>query len=266
MAQLRGATASLRSPAAAEMVGEVLAPGCQGGSPQDVATIVAQRFRSRVPQAWTTAELWRWRNTLSFAWQNEHNISTCFTCEMLAALAEIRRPLCNWTPKTRFLHILDSQVVYHILAKGRAYGKRLIWLARRVNSVRHGTLLIRPLDALLPTIMASKLHWAEHQIPCQLSRMPITVKELDFALSEFMNESFQKGDSPGYAGAAVSALKSFLPRLRLRLYTTTQLYSNWVKVYKPCRATPLTKPRRVWFSLLGSSVWLLPFLFNSFSS
>ena len=74
--------------------------------------------------------------------------------------------------------------------------------------------------------------------------MPITVKELDFALSEFMNESFQTGDSPGYAGAAVSALKSFLPRLRLRLYTATQLYSKWVKVYKPFRATPLTKPWR----------------------
>ena len=39
--------------------------------------------------------------------------------------------------------------------------------------------------------------------------------------------------------AAVSALKRFLPRLRSRLYTATQLYSNWIKVYKPCRATPI---------------------------
>ena len=66
MVQLRGATASLRSLAAAEMVGEVLAPGSQGASPQDVATIVAQRFGSRVPQAWTTrGSCPTWRTTSS---------------------------------------------------------------------------------------------------------------------------------------------------------------------------------------------------------
>ena len=47
------------------------------------------------------AHLWRWRNTLSFAWQNEDNITTL---EMLAALAEIRRRARQLgTQGTRFL-------------------------------------------------------------------------------------------------------------------------------------------------------------------
>ena len=49
------------------------------------------------------AHLWRWRNTLSFAWQNEDNITTL---EMLAALAEIRRRARQFgTQGTKFFHV-----------------------------------------------------------------------------------------------------------------------------------------------------------------
>ena len=75
-------------------------------------------------------------NTLSFAWQNEDNITTL---EMLAALAEIRcRARQLGTQRTRFFHVLDSQVVYHIMAKGRAHSKRLNRLARRMMAVQLG--------------------------------------------------------------------------------------------------------------------------------
>eukprot|EP00439_Symbiodinium_sp_Y106_P068932 s312_g11.t2 len=82
------------------------------------------------------AHLWRWRNTLSFAWQNEDNITTL---EMLAALAEIRRRARQLgTQGTRFFHVLDSQVKYHIMAKERAHSKRLNRLARRMMAVQLG--------------------------------------------------------------------------------------------------------------------------------
>ena len=121
---------------------------------------------------------------------------------------------------------------------------------------RGTSLILRP--AGLHLTMAPKLHLrfqglnvksranyrrALHRFFAFLKReglcIPDSVRDLDSYLGEFMNESFQEGDSPGYAGAAVSALKRFLPRLRSRLYTATQRYSNWIRVYKPCRATPI---------------------------
>ena len=72
--------------------------------------------------------------------------------------------------------------------------------------------------------------------------MPASVTELDPALADFMNESFQEGDSPGYAGAAVLAPKRFLPDCgRFTMPPSPQLYPNWIKVYKPCRVTPVSR-------------------------
>ena len=99
MAQLRGAAAKLRSPAEAEAAAEVIAPLAQEilEDPQGHLKKMLSRghYRLMAPgepdnlkMAPYPAHLWRWRNTLSFAWQNEDNITTL---EMLAALAEIRR-------------------------------------------------------------------------------------------------------------------------------------------------------------------------------
>lgn len=69
--------------------------------------------------------------------------------------------------------------------------------------------------------------------------MPSNSAYLDAALGEFLNEVFQEGDSPATAGSAISALKRFLPKLRLKLPTAAQYYSNWIRVYRPNRAAPI---------------------------
>ena len=152
MAQLRGAAAKLRSPADAEAAAEIIAPLAQEilEDPQGHLRKMLSRGHYRGTEVRLMApgepdnlkmvpypaHLWRWRNTLSFAWQNEDNITTL---EMLAALAEIRRRARQLgTQRTRFFHVLDSQVVYHIMAKGRAHSKRLNRLARRMMAVQLG--------------------------------------------------------------------------------------------------------------------------------
>ncbi|CAE7205793.1 unnamed protein product [Symbiodinium sp. CCMP2592] len=158
MAQLRGASSSLRSPAAAEAASEVIAPIAReiledplehlrrmlsrGHYQGTEVRLMAPSEPDNLKMVPYPAHLWRWRNTLSFAWHNEDNITTL---EMLAALAEIRRRARQLnTQGTRFFHILDSQVVYHIMAKGRAHSKRLNRLARRMMAV----LLAAQLQAL----------------------------------------------------------------------------------------------------------------------
>ena len=152
MAQLRGAAAKLRSPAEAEAAAEIIAPLAQeiledpqghlrkmlgrGHYRGTEVRLMAPGEPDNLKMVPYPAHLWRWRNTLSFAWQNEDNITAL---EMLAALAEIRRRARQLgTQGTRFFHVLDSQVVYHIMAKGRAHGKRLNRLARRIMAVQLG--------------------------------------------------------------------------------------------------------------------------------
>ena len=65
------------------------------------------------------------------AWQNQGRVSTL---EILAALAEFRCR-ADGTQRTKLLHILDSQVVYQVVAKGSASSKRLNRLARLVMAV-----------------------------------------------------------------------------------------------------------------------------------
>ena len=62
---------------------------------------------------------------------------------------------------------------------------------------------------------------------------------LDQLLAEFINELFQEGESPGQAGCALSGLKRFIPRLRGKLPTSQQFYSNWVRVHTPVRTPPI---------------------------
>ena len=136
MAQLRGAAAKLRSPAEAEAAADPQTPAQRGHYRGTEVRLMAPGEPDNLKVVPYPAHLWRWRNTLSFAWQNEDKITTS---EMLAALAEIRRHVRQLgTQGTRFFHVLDSQVVYHIMAKGRAHSKRLNRLARRMMAVQLG--------------------------------------------------------------------------------------------------------------------------------
>ncbi|CAJ1394674.1 unnamed protein product [Effrenium voratum] len=150
MVQLRGACNSLRSPAAAEQAVSAILPLAEELllSPSDHLKRLLSRghyrgteVRLQAPDDDSTlrtvpypAHLWRWRTTLSFAWSHEDHINTL---EMAAALAEIRRRARQTESQgCRFFLVLDSQVVYHVLAKGRSSSKRLNRLARRVMAVQ----------------------------------------------------------------------------------------------------------------------------------
>ena len=150
MVQLRGACNSLRSPAAAEQAVSAILPLAEELllCPSDHLKRLLSRghyrgteVRLQAPDDDSTlrtvpypAHLWRWRTTLSFAWSHEDHINTL---EMAAALAEIRRRARQTESQgCRFFLVLDSQVVYHVLAKGRSSSKRLNRLARRVMAVQ----------------------------------------------------------------------------------------------------------------------------------
>ncbi|CAE7762207.1 unnamed protein product [Symbiodinium sp. CCMP2592] len=203
MAQLRGASSSLRSPAAAEAASEVIAPIAReiledplehlrrmlsrGHYRGTEVRLMAPYEPDNLKMVPYPAHLWRWRNTLSFAWHNEDNITTL---EMLAALAE---------------------VVYHIKGQGTQQAVEQVGSTDDGGSAGGSTANAGAMDHF-------GVELCRYCVQEDLE-LPNSVKALDSALGEFMNESFQEGDSPG-------------------LYTATQLYSNWMKVYKPATPVP----------------------------
>ena len=68
--------------------------------------------------------------------------------------------------------------------------------------------------------------------------LPPSFEQLDYQLSEFINELFQEGDTLSLAGWTISGLKRFFPRCKPQLLTAQQLYKNWCRSHVPQRATP----------------------------
>ena len=77
--------------------------------------------------------MWVWKTILSYKWREEQHINVL---EISAFLVELRRRTRG--PRStgfRFINVTDSQVMYHVLTKGRSSSPRLNRLARRIASL-----------------------------------------------------------------------------------------------------------------------------------
>lgn len=72
--------------------------------------------------------------------------------------------------------------------------------------------------------------------PATFGELPPSFEQLDYQLSEFINELFQEGDTLSLAGWTISGLKRFFPRCKPQLLTAQQLYKNWCRSHVPQRA------------------------------
>ena len=201
------------------------------------------------------AHLWRWRNTLSFAWQNEDNITTSGDVGGLGRdqtpCAAVRHPGYQILPSSGF----RSGVPHHGERGRQTASDSTGWLEGRwlfslgVNCkpwrsgpFKRGTSLTLHPEGLHPT-MAPKLHVRFQGLNTKsranyrrallrffafLKRenlcIPNSVSELDRTLGEFMNESFQEGDSPGIRWSRCFGSQKISPptAVETRLYTATQ--------------------------------------------
>lgn len=77
--------------------------------------------------------MWVWRTILSYKWKEEQHINVL---EVSAFLVELRRRTRG--PHSlgfRFINVTDSQVMFHVLTKGRSSSPRLNRLARRITAL-----------------------------------------------------------------------------------------------------------------------------------
>lgn len=99
--------------------------------------------------------MWLWKTVLSYKWKNEQHINVL---EVSAFLVELRRRTRG--PRStgfKFINVTDSQVMFHVLTKGRSSSPRLNRLARRISAL---SLMGRVYAFHLWTI--SKWNFADH--------------------------------------------------------------------------------------------------------
>ena len=108
----------------------------RSGGGTDVRLDVGVPFRAKAwPRAGISPAAWSWRIVVGFPWQT-HRAEHINLLELRAVLStyrwRLRRPSAVGT---RFLHLVDSQVVASILAKGRSGSWALRATLRRINAV-----------------------------------------------------------------------------------------------------------------------------------
>ena len=96
---------------------------------QSEETLKYQRLRASLP-----AKLWKWKDICGWTWKNpQEHINGL---ELRAVLTSIRwRLLKKGAVKKRFIHLVDSLVCLHCLARGRSSSKKLKRTLLRINSL-----------------------------------------------------------------------------------------------------------------------------------
>ena len=86
------------------------------------------RLRSSVP-----AKLWRWKAVCGWKWTGEKEHINCL--ELRAVLTTVRWRIEKMRRvHSKFIHLVDSQVVLHALARGRSSSRKLRRTLLRINS------------------------------------------------------------------------------------------------------------------------------------
>ena len=97
---------------------------------------------------------WLWRETLSFKWKAEAHINVL---EAQALLSHVRRMLREGTFRScRVLIVIDSQVLYFALGKGRSPSTQLNRVLRRLMAMELAADV-----ALFPVWTISPWNWAD---------------------------------------------------------------------------------------------------------
>ena len=86
------------------------------------------RLRASVP-----ARLWKWRVVAGWKWSSKEHINSL---ELRATLTALKwRVQYRGQLRHRFLHLVDSLVVLHCLARGRSSSKKLRSSLSRINAL-----------------------------------------------------------------------------------------------------------------------------------
>ncbi|CAK8997379.1 Uncharacterized protein SCF082_LOCUS5191 [Durusdinium trenchii] len=194
---------------------------------------------------------WLWRDVLSFRWRQEGHINEL---EFQAFLAHIRRVLREPDMRhKRVFVVVDSQVLYYALGKGRSPSTRLNRVLRRLvmpkapQTLRYAGLAKKTVAAYRRALSAFFSYLEDEEI-----EMPSKFHHLDRLIAQYL-ESLYLDDTPiSYAGHLLSAFRRFVPQSRFKIPIAKQWFSNWTSEHVPRQAIPM--PANVVLALAGAAL------------
>ena len=211
--------------------------------------LLFQEIQEEVPYP---AYRWYFKKVFSFKWKADLHINEG-ELNAFIAMAE-RRGAHSKKHGTRYLAILDSRVIRGALGKGRSSSRPLnrglkkvaalmiasdafpllAWTITKRTHLKFAGLQRRSLAAY--NLALKRFMSFARKSPNKLR----SAKDLDFTLAEYLNSMYQEGDPVSSGGHTLSAIKRFLPDLRLSLPISSQYHRNWQRTHRPIRAVPIS--------------------------
>eukprot|EP00435_Cladocopium_sp_Y103_P027386 s51_g6.t1 len=191
---------------------------------------------------------WLWRDTLSFRWKQEAHINEL---ETQAMIAHVRRMLREPdVQQVRLMVVVDSQVLFFAVGKGRSPSKRINRLLKRLAALQLlGDLYVMPIWTLsYQRALMQFFEWLDEED----EPIPKRHSHLDRLLSQYFEHLWLDDVNITYAGHVLSAIRRFCPQLKFRLPIARQFFSNWKSVHVTKQAVPL--PATVALALAGVAV------------
>eukprot|EP00438_Fugacium_kawagutii_P003576 Skav222553 [mRNA] locus=scaffold2837:372454:374148:- [translate_table: standard] len=177
------------------------------------------------------------RKAMAYRWKQDAHINEL---ETQALVAHVRRLLKETAvSQIRVFVVIDSQVLFYCLGKGRSASKRLNRLLKRLASLElAGDLFV----GLKPRTLKSYrqalrrfFDWLE----AEEIDIPGKPSDLDELLASFLEHLWLDDINVTYAGHTLSAFRRFYPQLRFKLPVSRQFFSNWKSVHVTKQAIPL---------------------------
>eukprot|EP00435_Cladocopium_sp_Y103_P039867 s1146_g10.t1 len=188
---------------------------------------------------------WLWRKTLAFMWRQDAHFNEL---EGLALVAHLRRLLKEKdVKKMRLMIVVDSQVLFYAIVKGRDPSMRINRLLKKLMALQlFCDVYVFPVWTLsYKAALKNFFDWLDDEdLP-----LPSTSRQLDESLAAFLEHLWLDDISITYAGHTLSALRRFYPQLRCKLPVARQFFSNWKSVHTPKQAVPM--PASVALALAG---------------
>ena len=233
-------------------------PGC-------VKLDVGIPFRTRAwPRSGIRSRLFHWRIIHGYRWKFDSHINLLELQAVVNALQWRLRSVSRF--RHRVLHLVDSQVVASIVAKGRTSSFRLRKAVDKLSSIAGGVQLAigyvaseeNPAD--IPSMgkttkKQGEAHRQERKRQRAGQRYQLAVRrilrfwkecrrpstswdDVDMATAQWLEHIFSEGYPKGYGSDGLAALRHFLPELAGKLRHSWRLLKSWQKVEPPCRALP----------------------------
>eukprot|EP00438_Fugacium_kawagutii_P036537 Skav228171 [mRNA] locus=scaffold1728:18157:20618:+ [translate_table: standard] len=211
------------------LVQEYLRLGDRGGT--DIKLDLGIPFRCKAyPRAGLQSHYFTWRIIQGWPWKHSAHIN-CLELQSVVNSIQWRLRRSSHHRK-RVLHLVDSQVVASVIAKGRTSEARQ---ANRKGLTLKASMITSPLHLRYSTALVQITQfWATANI------VVATLSDADAAVGCWLEHIFSEGEPKSLASDGLASLQFHLPALCGHFRSSWKMVKTWHRLEPPTRVVPLS--------------------------